>query len=288
MKKQLLFLATLSLGIFINSHSETKKTENKKTENYLIIKFKFDSTQIRLDNKGNTAILPKENAGLTPKFNFISSHYYELSPNARTQFGKGVILFRAPEVTTGGDTAINFVQSHVVKEGGIALKFPLDKIQPQLYEYIRVSLAYQNFDIKLRHQNINLNGTLAAFIGFNTYIKSFKVKDSIITLNQNKKQGFWVFESKYKVRQGQAQRVTVPNLLHASSPVPAGSCVVTGKFLKPLLITGNETKDITITVSLSINKSFEWKEINKNGIYEPLLGEKVVDMGIRGLIPIVE
>jgi hypothetical protein len=35
----------------------------------------------------------------------------------------------------------------------------------------------------------------------------------------------------------------------------------------------------------SINKSFEWSEVTADGKYEPSIGENVVDMGLRGLIP---
>ena len=75
------------------------------------------------------------------------------------------------------------------------------------------------------------------------------------------------------------------NPLASTSPIPQGSCVVTGQFSEHLIITGNETQDITITLSLSINNSFEWQEITADGKYEPAIGESVVDMGLRGLIP---
>ena len=64
--------------------------------------------------------------------------------------------------------------------------------------------------------------------------------------------------------------------------------MVTGKFGSPLVITGSETKDITITMSLSINHSFEWDDhLSPDGKYQPDAGDFVVDMGIRGLRPIV-
>ena len=77
----------------------------------------------------------------------------------------------------------------------------------------------------------------------------------------------------------------MPNPLFASSPIPQDSCVFTGDFNSPLQINGNETKDIEITLSLSVNNSFEWTEVNTNGLYEPSAGEQVVDMGLRGLKP---
>lgn len=78
---------------------------------------------------------------------------------------------------------------------------------------------------------------------------------------------------------------TVPNPIAATSPIPAGSCVVTGAFPNNLAITGNETRDVVIMISLSINNSFEWEEVNFDEKYEPSAGEQVVDMGLRGLMP---
>jgi hypothetical protein len=89
---------------------------------------------------------------------------------------------------------------------------------------------------------------------------------------------------------------TVVNPNFANSPIPAGSCVVTAKFTNnlgttasPLIITGSETNDIIITVSLSTNKSFEWLEVGApDGYYKPDAGEKPIDMGIRGMLPKVQ
>ena len=88
---------------------------------------------------------------------------------------------------------------------------------------------------------------------------------------------------------------TVPNPIANTSPIPSGSCVVTGRFATTgLIITGNETQDIVITVSLSTNKSFEWKDKNSDHLYQPLNAadnsvteDSVVDMGLRGLVPII-
>jgi hypothetical protein len=61
--------------------------------------------------------------------------------------------------------------------------------------------------------------------------------------------------------------------------------VVTGKFENNLTLVGNETSDVVVTLSLSINNSFEWTEVISDGKYEPSIGENVVDMGLRGMIP---
>ncbi len=63
--------------------------------------------------------------------------------------------------------------------------------------------------------------------------------------------------------------------------------MVTGAFENGLTITGNETQDVEVILSFSINNSFEWTEVNADGKYEPAAGEQVVDMGLRGLIPMV-
>ncbi|MBL7727327.1 MAG: hypothetical protein JNM68_06575, partial [Dinghuibacter sp.] len=173
--------------------------------------------------------------------------------------------------------------------------FPINKIAPGTYQYLRISLAYQNYDIKFKFGSSVLDGTVASFIGFNSYITSFNVKNTALAVNAAKPQGFWAFEALGNVVSGQAPpgATTVPNPLFATSPIPAGSCVVTGPFLNAsgatgaLTITGKETSDIVITVSLSTNKSFEWTETTPDGYYEPAIGEAVVDMGIRGLKPFV-
>ncbi len=240
-----------------------------------------------MDNFGQPSTIPAGNAGQSPVFNVMSAHYVELTPTALTALGNGDVLYKAPEVTTGGSSAIDFSKAILTKEGGTFLSVPLSSVTPGSYEYLRVSLAYQNYDIKFSASGQNLTGTVASFIGFDTYISSYKIKDSSVSVNANELQGYWGFENIYKVITGESKNTTVPNPISTTSPIPAGSCVVTGAFAQPLTITGKETQNIVITVSLSTNKSFEWKDVNGNGIYEPLNGDSVVNMGIRGLIPIV-
>lgn len=255
--------------------------------------FKFDSTQERLNNFGVAAGIPAGHAAQSPKFNTMSSHYVELAPDQWTALGSGAVLYHAPETTAGGTNAIDFDQSVRKGDGETFLSVPIKSMAAGSYNWLRVSLAYQNYDIKFRSAGYDLTGTLASFIGFNSYVRNYQIKDSTVTLNSNKLQGYWGFETSIAgiggfLYSGQAPAgaTTVPNPLAATSPIPAGSCVVTGKFATPLVITGNETSDVTVIVSLSTNKSFEWKDSNANGIYEPAAGDTVVDMGIRGLIPI--
>ena len=147
----------------------------------------------------------------------------------------------------------------------------------------------QNYKISIRHQNNDYEGTLASFVGFNTYINSHSIGNNIFPVDGNRLQGYWAFalnDFPYSTSgQAPANATTVPNPIAATSQIPAGSCVVTGKFPSNLVITGNETKNIIVTLSLSINNSFEWSEVINDGKFEPSQGENVVDMGLRGLIP---
>lgn len=282
-----ILIPTLLLLVFISCKKDKDK-DDVEVEPKLIFEFKFDSTQTRLDNLGNISTIPSGHSAQHPKFNKISAHYIELTPNALTQVGQGDVLYHAPETTLGGDQAIDFNQSIVVGEGQLFLEVPFSQITPGTYNYLRVSLSYQNYDINYLYDTYDLTGTLASFIGYNTYVNSYTIKNQAVNLNQNKLQGYWGFETLSQVFQGQAPGTTVPNPIADTSPIPAGSCLVTGQFSAPFIVTGNETENKTIVISLSTNNSFEWKDFNGDGKFAPAAGDTVVDMGIRGLIPIVQ
>ncbi|MEX2590903.1 MAG: hypothetical protein WD334_11920, partial [Chitinophagales bacterium] len=209
-------------------------------------------------------------------------------PDKFTMVGEGVVLYKAPETTEGGDNAIDFDKAVVKKNGETFLTVPLSDIPPGTYKYLRVSLGYQNFDIDFNAVGNSFTGTLASFVGFETYITSFEVDEKTHTVNANKKQGYWAFETHNvpapydKIIDDQAPGTTVVNPINSTSPIPPGSCLVTGEFNPPLEITGDES-GVEVTVSLSTNKSFEWKDENGNGEYDVDQEEQVVDMGLRGL-----
>jgi hypothetical protein len=274
---------------------------------FLVFKFKFDSTQARLDNFGNPAITPTANAAFSPIFNGMSGHYIEMAQTDLTAVGAGAVLYKANETDCdNGEKAIAFCQSVVVKQDSVFFAIPFSQITPGTYKWLRVSLAYQNYDIAYKTGSCSGTqyGTVASFLGFNTFVTQYKIKNNTITPTAsctthgtsgggNVKQGYWGFESLvcgsylYKV-DGKSAATTVVNP-NPSSPIPAGSCLVTGLFNTggvntPLTITGSESVNKVITVSLSTNKSFEWKEVTFDGYYQPEAGEFPVDMGVRGMI----
>lgn len=258
----------------------------------MVFTFAFNPDQERLDNLGNPSVIPAGHAAQSPDFNAVSAHYIELAPTAFTALGSGVVLYNGAQTDAGGAAAIDFNQATIVDEGQVFKRISLSSIPAGTYEYIRVSLAYQNYNINYLASGFELNGTLASFVGFNTYISDYTIGTQSVAVNDDRLQGYWGFESMVfgtpYVYTGQTPpgATTVPNPISATSPIPAGSCVVTAQFDEPLVITGNETEDIQIVLSLSTNNSFEWLDINPDGKFEPGV-EDVVDMGIRGLIPII-
>jgi hypothetical protein len=289
------FFLIFAIAITISSCGKNDGSLNGEPVRVLF-KFKFDSTQTRLNNLGLPTSIGVGKGALSPRFNKIAAHYFELSPNEFTALGAGAILYKAPEITTGGP-AIDFDKA--IKKGNDEDYFAkaIREIVPGTYSYIRVSLSYQNYDIDYKSATGTIiSGTLASFIGYNTFITSFPIKTVTQNVNATKLQGYWAFESQGFTVSGQAPpgATTVPNPIFATSPIPAGSCVVTAAFVdsagvkKPLKITGTETQDIVVTLSLSTNKSFEWNEIIADGLFEPSIGETVIDMGIRGMKPVVK
>jgi hypothetical protein len=273
-------------GILISCGNDQDDILQPSSPN-LIIKLKFDPNQERLGNLGQPVTVGPGNAAQAPTINKMSANYIEFAPTAATALGTGEIIFEGDETNAGGNQAINFQNAIFAGDNETFLSVPISDLSTGNYEWVRVSLAYQEGDIDILLNGQDITGTLASFVGYNSYITSFDLNGNTIEVNENKAQGFWAFETSGFTTQGQAPEgaTTVPNPLFNSSPIPQGSCVVTGEFENALIITGNETQDITVTLSFSVNNSFEWTEVNIDGKYEPEAGEQVVDMGLRGLIP---
>lgn len=296
-----------AIGLTLLTLSACKKETPGSSTSNLQFQLKFDPDQERLNNLGLPSTIPAGNAAQTPEFREMSVHYIELAPGALTPLGSGAIVYHAAETTLGGENAVDFDKAAKGGNNAIIATISLKDVAPGTYEWVRASVTYQNYDVHFNINNIPVlgdlqdqKGAVASFVGFNTYITTVKPREKILTVNDDKKQGFWAFETSLSAPyqaynqlysgEAPAGATTVVNPLFATSPVPAGSCVVTGKFAQPLVITGDETQDITVTLSFSINKSFEWKDANGNGqldIYADgtTPAESIVDMGLRGLIP---
>ena len=269
-----LLLSTALVFASCSKDEDPQPTANNNGDSgpNLIFKLYFDSTLARLDNFGNPSAIPTGNSAQSPRFNAMSAHYIEFAQDSTTQLGQGEIVFHGPETTAGGPNAVDFDQAITKGEGETFYSVPLSQVNPGTYKWLRVSLTYQNYDIDFKAAGNMYTGTLASFVGFNTYITNYTINTQNVTVNDDKLQGYWGFEtvifSTPYVYEGQSVGTTVPNPISSTSPIPAGSCVVTGDFPSPLTITGNETSDIIVNINLSTNKSFEWKDLNMDGIYE--------------------
>jgi len=299
-------LSCLILSLFVLTSCEKDPVKVKdpvipSSGPRLVFKFKFDSTQVRLNNFGQPSTLPSNHRAQSPKFNTMAAHYVELASGDLTPLGGGAVIYLAPETNAGGANAIDFSKASVVGQNETFFSIPLNMVPAGSYKWLRVSLAYQNYDIHFKSGTYQGIGTIASFIGYNTYISKYKIKTADITVNDDKPQGYWGFESTIPflgvyttTGQAPAGATTVVNPLNSTSPIPAGSCVVTGFFVdgsnqgKNLIISGNETQDIVVTVSLSTNRSFEWQENSGDNLFDPTQGDVVVDMGVRGMIPIIQ
>ncbi len=245
--------------IWLSSCKKDSSSPNNTAN--LIFKFKYDSTQPRLDNVGQPAALASGHAAQSFVMNKMSAHYIELAPSPITALGSGAVLYKAPETTVGGATAIDFSKAIFAANGDVFFSIPLSQVPAGTYEWLRISLAYQNGNIQFLidttisgiHINQQYEGTVASFIGFNTYIQSYTIKDQSLTVNSDKLQGYWGFETNITYNtliypfstSGQAPpgATTVVNPIFATSPILRGSCVVTAAFKPgPLTITGKRNR----------------------------------------------
>jgi len=278
-----------------------------RTFNDMHFSFVFDATQPRLDNLGNLSEIAAGHATQTPLFSLLSIHYIEVASDEFTPFKDGSVLYMAPETVEGGEGAIDFDSSLVAAPNTDYLKINLERLQPGTYKYIRVSVAFQQYTVQYDINNLPVvgaltdeTGNIASFLGYRTFIRDLTIQNLTTSINQNKLQGFWGFETLFtddwaaynEIYTGQSPvgATTVVNPIDATSPVPEGSCVITGAFTTPLVITGDETEELYITLSFSTNESFEWLDTNMNGKWDidalnAANTEQVVDMGLRGLVP---
>lgn len=306
MRKLSFFL--LACLLIFSCNSEDGNNDNPPKLN---ITFIMDTSADRLDNLGDPAVMPVGNAGQHPDFHVLGLHFIGLYPDQFTPYDGGSMVFLSPTTEAGGIAAIDFEQELFITPDNNTFSVPLSQLESGTFEYFRSSIGYQKYDIFYNlggasnnnpdwpqgiSDDVDVEGTVASFLGYNTYIESYNLKNETVSVFENKVQGYFGLESNgtvsgynfNNVSEGDAPQTTVPNPIDATSPVPAGSCVVTGRFPQALVIPENPTEDINIQVVISINNSFEWEDYNGNNKYEPLLGEQVVDMGTRGVFPSVQ
>lgn len=129
----------------------------------LIIKLKFDPYQTRLNNLGQPSTIPSGNAAQSPNIRRMSANYIEFTPSATTLLGNGELIFKGSETTTGGNRAINFQAASFAGNEETFISIPLNEVANGNYNWVRVSLAYQEGTINVRAPDGNdYSGTLAS------------------------------------------------------------------------------------------------------------------------------
>lgn len=273
----------------------------------LIFRVRFDSTTERLNNEGTPASVRAGHAAQHPVINAMAVDYIELVPGSNTALSAGAVIYKADVTTQGGDPATDFSRLVPAGHNEVFYATRLNGIAPGEYEWLRVGFAYLNTTVAFRLDSTvndstkvhdDFIGSLTSFIGDKTYIGTYSVKSQQWVLDTNKLQGYWGFEglisgdniNEVLVREGQSEEgaTTVVNPLHETSPLPPGSGIVTAAFTPGnLVITGDETENIVVELTVSVNRSFEWQELIENGKWD-ILKEPVVDMGIRGMQPAIK
>ncbi|MGB1216542.1 MAG: hypothetical protein ACPG5P_01630 [Saprospiraceae bacterium] len=310
MKKSIFLFSFLAIFIFSFTSCEEDSPNNNNNGAKVKFKFVFDENQTRLNNIGLPATIPNGNATQTPDFHALSVHFIELAPQALTPMESGMVVHNGVRTSAGGADAVDFDQALVSGENEVFLEIPISDFTPGTYEWARTSITYQNYTIDYNVINAPFDpnicggseqsGTIASFLGYNTYITDTQVKNQSISVNDDKTQGFWAFETDLggvcaqfnQVNSGEAPAgaTTVVNPFAAALNIPPNSCIIVGEFDTPLQITGNETEDITVTLSYSIKESLEWIDNTPNGLLDidlanPANSDIIVDMGLRGLLP---
>ena len=184
-----ILLLLVSIFGFFSCSSDDALSE----EPSLIIKFKFDANQLRLNTIGQPSVIPDGNAAQSPDMKKISAHYLELAPSATTLLGQGKILYHAPETNLGGSMAIDFSQAKIVGQNEVFLTIPITPQMAGSFEWVRLSLSYQSGKIQVLSQGTTYGGTLDSFLGYNTYIGTHSIGNNVFPVNGNKLQGYWAF-----------------------------------------------------------------------------------------------
>lgn len=242
------------------------------------------------------------NAAQNPDMKGFAIQRVELAEDALTAYDAGQVIYLGPTTTLGGAEAYDFA-AEVISDGSTPfLTVDMSTIAPGTYHYIRTSVSYLLFDVVFNLLNVPFmgnvtgqKGRLASFVGENTYITTVSPISLSVTVNANKLQGFWVFETDLSgpmanyntIHSGDAPGITVVNPISSTSPVPAGSCVVTGELIPPLVVKSPQLDDVHILLSYSVNNSYEWNDnMVVNGEWDVDVAgitEQIVDMGVRGL-----
>ncbi len=281
---------------------------NKDDDPQIQVFWQQDPFQERLDNEGRVSPVSSSNLSLSPKLNSIAVEHIELLPSEPTRLFSGATLYSVNNKQTINDTTVSSDRLiFTPSDKPLSTSF-LKPLQGKTFEWVCVWLAYQNFDVRFNLNNVPNIGTLtdesstfSTFLAAKTFISRHKVITKEDIVNDFRLKGYWVFETNLRaafaayngVYRGQLSPTTVTavNPLSASVTTPRYSSVFIARLDKPITITGDEKKDINITLTFSTNQAFEWRDNNRNGRWDidaqNIHNEPIINFGLRGMKAVV-
>ncbi len=249
----------------------------------LTITIKFDPLQDRLDSFGVPNPIPIGHEALSPNINGMKIGFIELLSDSIIPYNDGLKLLQSNIVYNASDTGYkccsDLIPNNFIYETSIS-----STLIPDTFKYIRIYFVYENLDISYKFNNNIYAGSVAAFLAPKALTFNYQISDSAFNSYSLKTNGQWYFEVDTPgfgtILSGDAL-TTQPNILYNSNPVPSGGCIVTCP-ITPFLFL-DKPDSISITISISTNKSFEWIEHSDPAFFEPFDGDTIVDVGIRGI-----
>ncbi len=263
---------------------------------HLIFVINTDSSIFRLDSIGQIALLPAGHRAQSPRMNKFFVHYIELARDFDS-LGQGKVIFKADETTAGGNPSIDFSKAVLTANNQMAFSLPLTKIPLGTYKWLRLGVAYQNFDIKIKQGASHGVATYGSFLSSSVFVNTCKLKTLSLSPTAgagNIGCGYYMIEQRVGGNISGAEGKLTDTLITQVnpmpySPVPKGKGIITCAFgsalgqLMPLTIDWNSSKNLVIRIKLSTNQSFEWKESGNDNWFEPDAGDTLKDIGFRGM-----
>ena len=270
--RKMAFLLFMCIGT-ISICSCKKKNEEMPAHRYgygaeITYNIFIDSTQERLDSNANPVGTPAGHGSLSPRYNYLQVGQIFLFDS--TSPGNGWSTLNSLNITGSNGTIT--VGSHY---NGSAITF----------NCLRINFDFQNYEFDCAIDGNYLSVNMLSFLGSSWMQNPLFIRDSVVSHDTVESQGSWYLEidsvGMGVVLHGLTSTLTAPNVLQNTSPLQYGGYSLTCPINPPLTFSGDQTH--TLNVSISSNHCFEWIEHSNPGSFDPLNGDTVFDVGLRGV-----
>lgn len=236
----------------------------------------IDTAGVYLDSCNNPAVLVTGHGAQSPVLNYALIEKVELFEDPATAYGHGYEF--------GKNYSSVYQTIHNNTE---TLDLSCRRGATQVtFHWIRIYIGYQNYKVKCRIGSQPAEYNLLSFLhDYQAYHQVLPIQDSTISLDSVKYKGEWFLEADSAgsgmVLEGISKNETAPDPFCATSPpLSQNLYVLTCPIPSGLVFYKNETK--TLHVSISMKNCFEWIEHSDPAYFEPLDGDTIFDIGLRG------